>query len=113
MTKMSESDATLKERILTTTEKLLRRYGASKLSVVDVAREIGMSHGNIYRFFSSKSVLLEAIAERWLCNVMAPLAVITKSTVPADAKIVEWIDELSSIKRQRFLEDPEFFALHG
>ncbi len=60
MAKISEGEADLdlKERILQTTEKLLRRFGASKLSVVDVAREIGMSHGNVYRFFDSKSVLL-------------------------------------------------------
>jgi AcrR family transcriptional regulator len=113
MAKISSGDEDLKERIVKTTEKLLRRYGASKLSVVDVAREIGMSHGNVYRFFDSKAVLLGAIAERWLFNVMAPLAVITASAKPADVKLVEWIDQLRSTKRQRFLDDPELFALYG
>jgi AcrR family transcriptional regulator len=115
MTKISEGEADLdlKERILQTTEKLLRRYGASKLSVVDVAREIGMSHGNVYRFFGSKSVLLSAIAERWLCKVMTPLTVIAESDKPADVKLTEWVNQLRAIKRQRYLDDPEFFALYG
>ena len=112
MAKIGEGDADLKERILTTTEKLLRRHGASKLSVVDVAREIGMSHGNVYRFFGSKQVLLGAIAERWLVQVMAPLTVICRSDKPADAKLIEWIEKLRSIKRQRFSDDPELFALY-
>jgi len=108
-----EADLDLKERILQTTEKLLRRYGASKLSVVDVAREIGMSHGNVYRFFGSKSVLLGAISERWLCNVMTPLTVIANSNNSADVKLTEWINRLRTIKRQRYLDEPEFFALYG
>ena len=113
MAKIGEGDTDLKERILKATEKLLRRYGAGKLSVVDVAREIGMSHGNVYRFFESKSVLLGAISERWLCNVVTPLIVITESEKPADAKLVEWIDQLRATKRQRFLDDPELFSLYG
>ncbi|MDR3615430.1 MAG: TetR/AcrR family transcriptional regulator [Candidatus Obscuribacterales bacterium] len=115
MAKISEGEADLdlKERILQTTEKLLRRFGASKLSVVDVAREIGMSHGNVYRFFGSKSVLLGAVAERWLCKVMAPLTVIIESDKPADVKLTEWINQLRATKRQRHLEDPEVFKLYG
>jgi AcrR family transcriptional regulator len=115
MAKISEGEADLdlKERILQTTEKLLRRFGASKLSVVDVAREIGMSHGNVYRFFDSKAVLLGAVAERWLCKVMAPLTVIIESNKPADVKLTDWINQLRSTKRQRHLEDPEVFKLYG
>jgi AcrR family transcriptional regulator len=110
---MVEDSVDLKERILQTTENLLRRYGATKLSVVDVAREIGMSHGNIYRFFASKSILLAAIAERWLCKVEEPLAAITNSKLPADQKLEKWLDELRRIKRQKHLNDPELFAIYG
>jgi AcrR family transcriptional regulator len=110
---MVEDSVDLKERILQTTESLLRRYGATKLSVVDVAREIGMSHGNIYRFFGSKSILLAAIAERWLCKVEEPLSVITASKLPADQKLEKWLDELRRIKRQKHLKDPELFSIYG
>jgi AcrR family transcriptional regulator len=110
---MVEDSVDLKERILLTTETLLRRYGASKLSVVDVAREIGMSHGNIYRFFSSKSLLMSAIAERWLCKVEEPLAQICKSALPADQKLAKWLNELRAIKRQKFQSDPQLFAIYG
>ncbi|MBU6453156.1 MAG: TetR/AcrR family transcriptional regulator [Cyanobacteria bacterium REEB67] len=110
---MVEDSVDLKERILITTETLLRRYGASKLSVVDVAREIGMSHGNIYRFFSSKALLMSAIAERWLCKVEEPLAQICTSILPADQKLEKWLFELRAIKRHKFQSDPQLFAIYG
>jgi len=112
-TKVESEPVDLKEQILLTTEVLLRRYGATKLSVVDVAREIGMSHGNVYRFFASKSVLMAAIAERWLARVKAPLEAITNSEMPADKKLEHWLAELRRIKRQKFLSDPQLFAIYG
>ena len=44
-----------------------------KVAVVDVARALGMSHANVYRFFDSKVALRSAIVERWLARIMAPL----------------------------------------
>ena len=65
-----------RERILVAAEDLLRKHGIAKTSVVDVARALEMSHANVYRHFASKSELQDAVAERWLHKVMAPLRVI-------------------------------------
>ena len=48
-------------RILDAAEEMLRRHGVQKTNVVDVARALGMSHGNIYRHFPSKQALLDAV----------------------------------------------------
>lgn len=45
------------ERILETTEEVLRRYGPAKATVVDVARALGVSHGSVYRHFRTKAAL--------------------------------------------------------
>lgn len=47
--------------ILDAAEKTLRRYGPKKTSVTDVAKELNMSHGSIYRHFPNKSALKEAV----------------------------------------------------
>ena len=47
---MSEEPA-LPERILDAAEAVLRRHGTEKANVVDIARSLDMSHGNIYRHF--------------------------------------------------------------
>ncbi len=41
-------------RILDAAERLFRHYGYSKTTVADVARDLGMSPANIYRFFASR-----------------------------------------------------------
>lgn len=58
------------ERIIEAAEDVLRRYGPAKANVVDVARELGVSHGSVYRHFPSKAALRDAVAERWLAEIL-------------------------------------------
>jgi AcrR family transcriptional regulator len=53
-------------RILEAAEAQFRHYGYSKTTVADVAKELGMSPANIYRFFGSKGELLEGVCARML-----------------------------------------------
>ena len=47
-------------------ERLFREVGYQKTTVADIARDLGMSPANVYRFFPSKSAINEAIAARML-----------------------------------------------
>jgi AcrR family transcriptional regulator len=53
-----------RNRILAVAEEMFRRIGYQKTAVADIAAELGMSPANVYRFFSSKSAINEAICER-------------------------------------------------
>lgn len=53
-------------RITLAAENLFRTFGYQKTAVADIARELGMSPANVYRFFPSKSAINEAIAARLL-----------------------------------------------
>jgi AcrR family transcriptional regulator len=53
-------------RILDTAERLFRHYGYTKTNVADIAKELGMSPANIYRFFASKAEIHQALARRML-----------------------------------------------
>ena len=53
-------------RILDAAEKLFRHYGYSKTNVADIARDLGMSTANIYRFFGSKVEIHQALCGRML-----------------------------------------------
>jgi len=52
--------------ILETAERLFREIGYQKTTVADIARELGMSPANVYRFFTSKAAINEAICARLL-----------------------------------------------
>lgn len=94
-----------REQILQAAEDVLRRYGPAKANVVDVARALNVSHGSVYRHFSSKAALREAVAERFLHEMSAPLEEIVD-----DPR--RWFDTLIATKRKRAAEDPELFATY-
>ncbi len=109
---MSE-EASLSQRILDVTETILRRHGVEKTNVVDVARALSMSHGNIYRHFPSKKALVDAVAVRWLNRLMDPLdAIVADRERPASERLARWFDALRTAKRKKVRDDPELFRVY-
>jgi AcrR family transcriptional regulator len=100
------------ERVLEAAEEALRRYGPAKANVVDVARALGVSHGSVYRHFPSKAALRDAVTERWLAEISAPLAAVASEQGPAQERLLHWLDLLVSTKRAKALDDPELFATY-
>lgn len=101
-----------RKRILETAEEVLRRFGPAKTTVVDVARALDVSHGSIYRHFPSKAALHDAVAEHWLAEKSAPLAVIANEDGPAPERLQRWLNLLVSTARKYALDDPELFATY-
>jgi AcrR family transcriptional regulator len=100
------------ERILQAAEDVLRRFGPAKATVVDVARTLEVSHGSVYRHFSSKAALRDAVAERWLARISEPLEVVARDDGSATERLRRWLELLIAAKRSRALEDPELFATY-
>jgi AcrR family transcriptional regulator len=98
------------EAILDAAEEVLRRYGPGKANVVDVAKALGVSHGSVYRHFPSKAALRDAVAERWLARVSAPLDEIVAADGPATDRLRRWLERLAGTKQRMAREDPELFA---
>ena len=47
----------------------LRRFGEDKMTIVGIARALGMSHANVYRYFPGKAAIVEAVLDLWLSRV--------------------------------------------
>jgi AcrR family transcriptional regulator len=100
------------ERILAATEEVLRRHGAAKATVVDVARALGVSHGSVYRHFRTKAELRGAVTQRWLERTTAVLdRVVAGQEAPGD-KLRHWLAALFEAKRHKAGDDPELFATY-
>ena len=108
---MSETALT-RERILEAAEDVLRRFGPSKATVVDVARALGVSHGNVYRHFTSKAALRDAVTRIWLARIHDPLEAIISEEAPAAERLYRWLRGLVAIKHGRLADDPELFATY-
>ena len=102
-----------RERILDAAEDVLRRFGPSKATVIDVARALGVSHGSVYRHFAGKAELRDAVVQIWLSRMNGPLEAIAAEEGPLAERLHRWLRELSLLKRRRLLDDPELFAAYG
>lgn len=79
--------ADMATRILEAAEGQFRHYGYSKTTVADVAKELGMSPANIYRFFGSKSELLEGVCARLLHQSLSIAQSIAALPVSAEERL--------------------------
>lgn len=68
-----------RRKILSKAQELFRRYGFGKTTVADIARELGMSSANIYKFFPAKGAIVEACAARGLEQIKQEVSDIVES----------------------------------
>jgi len=101
------------ERILAAAEDVIRRFGPSKATVVDVARALGVSHTAVHKHVGSKAGLREMVVARWIESTMPPLRAIVGERGAAPERLRRLIDTLIAVKRRRATGDPELFAAYG
>lgn len=77
-------------RILDAAERLFRHYGYAKTNVADIARDLGMSPANIYRFFTSKVEIHQAICGRMLMGSYEMSRQILSQPISATERLRQW-----------------------
>ena len=92
-------------RIVDVAEEHFRRVGYAKTAVADLAEALGMSSANIYRFFSSKSAINNAICEKLLAESNALVDSILYSEGSAGARLSRLIEELHDFNRTRLTDE--------
>jgi AcrR family transcriptional regulator len=84
---------TTREAILEATDRLLARYGYKKMTIDDLAAEVGIGKGSIYLHFSSKEEIalshIDAIIEKLKSNLRA----IAAKPLGADTRLREMLLE--------------------
>jgi AcrR family transcriptional regulator len=109
-TKVSEGLS--REQVIAAAEDVFRRFGPAKTTVVDVAKVLGMSHGNVYRHFKSKVALRNAVIEVWLNRFADALAKIVDGDGPALEKLRRWFDTYRALKTNTYRRETELFATY-
>lgn len=102
------------EAILGAAEDQIRRYGPTKATVMDVARALGVSHAAVYKHFSSKQQLREAVVSRWLDPHRDALASIAADdAIAPPSRLRQWLTSMLTAKQAKAREDPELFAAYA
>lgn len=64
-----EAQLQRREEIMRSALACFKRKGFHNVSMADIAREDGMSVGNLYNFFENKDAIIEAFAEREILRI--------------------------------------------
>jgi len=99
----------MRKQILDTAMVHLRRFGEQKMTVVEIARSLEMSHANVYRFFKGKADIVDALIDEWLAKVEAFLAPIVRRPVSAAKRIESVVLELHRKRREKLRTDAEVY----
>ncbi|MHA6641214.1 TetR family transcriptional regulator [Mesorhizobium sp. A623] len=93
------------ERILECAERLFRHYGYGKTTVSDIARDLGMSPANVYRFFASKEQIHQAICGRMLAASLHMAIGISKLPLPASERLRRCILDHHRLTMETMLDE--------
>ena len=98
-----EQDA--RKQIVGTAERLFRTLGYQKTTVGDVAKELGMSPANVYRFFASKADLRDAVGRHLMGEVEAAVAAVADRPGPAGERLRDAFLTMHTMNQERYLSD--------
>lgn len=97
-------------RILAVAGEHLRQHGLRRFTVVAVAEDAGMTHANVYRYFPSRTALIDAVVDVWLKSAERKLADIADGPDPAEDKLERLILALAKANRDLLHDEPHLFA---
>ena len=92
-------------RIMDTAEALFRRLGFAKTAVADIAADLKMSPANVYRFFPSKTAIVEAICQRCLGELEERAWTVARSRGSAAERIERLVLEILAYHKENNLTD--------
>jgi AcrR family transcriptional regulator len=95
----------VRERILTTAERLFREIGYQKTTVADIARDLRMSPANVYRFFDSKKSINAGVAKRLMGEVEQASRKIASSRKGAAERLRQLLATIHRMNSDRYVAD--------
>jgi AcrR family transcriptional regulator len=95
----------IRERILTTAERLFREIGYQKTTVADIARELRMSPANVYRFFDSKKSINAGVAKRLMGEVEQASGRIAAGKSSAAERLRQLLATIHRMNSDRYVAD--------
>jgi len=92
-------------RIIETAERLFKLLGFQKTTVADIARELGMSPANVYRFFGSKAEINEAVCKQSMSEVEGAAEAIASGPGSAADRVRALVRTVNTMNAERYIDD--------
>jgi AcrR family transcriptional regulator len=91
--KDSAHPRSIRDAILDATDLLLARYGYKKMTIDDLAREVGIGKGSVYLHFSSKEEIVLSHIDRIIERLKAILQAIAEKPVGVEERLRQMMVE--------------------
>ncbi len=101
----------LRQRIMTTADELCRTLGFSKMTVADIAAELGISPAYVYKFFSSKQSIIEACADQRLAEKKACVLASLRPHSTVLDQIASILKSIHHVHKERFKNEGHIYKL--
>ena len=109
MPKTGLSSEMIRSKAIDLAEERIRKIGFEKIRLIDVAKDLGITHPVLYQHFPDKAALLEAVTNKWLVNLDQELEKILKIKKKAKLLIIQWFTKLHELKKNKVSLDPELY----
>jgi len=100
LSRVSADEKEKREKILTKAEEMFLQHGYSKVTMEEIAANLGMSKKTLYKFFANKKEILQSLMAKRQCEVMEHIDEIWKSKeldfIGKYRTMVDYISERSS-----------------
>lgn len=100
----------VRSKAIITATILVRRYGSDKFRLTDVAKEMGVTHAALYKYFKNKEDLLDSINAEWLMRIDQELETIVNQDEEVLIRIKRWFMRLYEMKQEKAQLDIEPYA---
>ncbi|QGM47839.1 TetR/AcrR family transcriptional regulator [Methylocystis heyeri] len=92
-------------KIIAAAERLFREIGYQKTTVADIARALGMSPANVYRFFGAKSEINQAVGRQMMREVEEALREIALGPGSASQRLFDLVTANEAMNAARYVSD--------
>ncbi len=103
------SDESPKARIMQAAAAELARMGPRRFTVIGVAEAAHMTHPNIYRYFTSKVALVDALVAQWLQPLEERIEMVVAAPDPVSDKLERMVAAISRAYRATKADNPNLF----
>jgi AcrR family transcriptional regulator len=98
-------DNQTKCRIVEAAENLFKQFGYQKTTVADIAKKLGMSSANVYRYFDSKKSINESVALRLTGEVEEACRKIAAQKATASERLQNVMLTIHTMNKERYVQD--------
>ncbi len=104
-------DYQTKCRIVEAAENLFKQFGYQKTTVADIAKKLGMSSANVYRYFDSKKSINESVALRLTGEVEEACRKIVAEESSASDRLRKIVQTIHAMNKERYVQDVQMHEM--